>query len=228
MPSLNLISGCHQFSEQPSNGYRQGRSALAQSATESDSDAAGELMGLRIRTLRHQRGLSVNELAARAGVSVGILSQIERGKANPSLKTIERIRSALDVRLSAILESDSEASDGGPSFVRRATQRPRFDVGPYPLKKEHLSPSGARDMQFMIIAFPPGASSHDVILGKGEKAGLVLGGQILLTVADGEATLYEGDSFQFDSELPHKVINTGSSEAKILWIMTHSPAQPHL
>ncbi len=200
------------------------RSANANPAVE---DASGELMGYRIRTLRHQRGLSVSELAAKAGVSSGIVSQIERGKANPSLKTLERIRSALDVTLSAILESVVEPhSDSGP-LVRRATERPRFKVGRFPLVKEHLSPTGGRDLQFMIISFPPGSESEDVLIGLGEKAGLVMSGQIRLVVGDAESMLFEGDSFQFSSELAHKVINESPGETRVLWIMSQSPTVPH-
>lgn len=194
---------------------------------ERENDASGELMGLRIRNLRHKRGMSVNVLAARAGVSSGIISQIERGKANPSLKTLERIRIALDVSLSAILESAVEMDPSSASFVRRASERPRFKVGPYPLLKEHLSPSVVKDLQFMIITFPPKSASADVVIGIGEKAGLVLGGQIRLVVGENESTLFEGDSFQFESDITHKVINDSTDEAKVLWIMTQSPSVPH-
>lgn len=201
---------------------------LQPAENEREDDVSGELMGLRIRKLRHQRGMSVNELAARAGVSSGIISQIERGKANPSLKTLERIRAALDVSLSTILESVVHTDSASDLFVRRATERPRFKVGPHPLLKEHLSPAGAKDLQFMIITFPPQSASEDVVIGLGEKAGLVLSGQIRLLVDDKEAVLFEGDSFQFESDVPHKVINESLDEAKVLWIMSQSPSVPHL
>ncbi|MHB1101778.1 MAG: helix-turn-helix domain-containing protein [Devosia sp.] len=185
-------------------------------------------MGLRIRSLRHQRGLSVNELAAKAGVSAGIISHIERGKANPSLRTLERIRTALGVPLSAILEETRDGNASRMSFVRRANDRPHFDVGKYPLRKEHLSPTGGRDLEVMIIHFPAGSQSEDVVIGDGEKAGLVLSGEVRLVVGDAEATLFEGDSFQFDSNVAHKVLNDSSSEASILWIMSQLATKPHL
>lgn len=197
-------------------------------AGEDEDDHSGELMGLRIRNLRHQRGFSVNELAAKAGVSAGIISQIERGKANPSLRTLERIRTALGVPLSAILEESRDGSASRISFVRRANDRPHFDVGKYPLRKEHLSPTGGRDLEVMIIHFPAGSQSEDVVIGDGEKAGLVLSGEVRLVVGDAEATLFEGDSFQFDSNVAHKVLNDSSSEASVLWIMSQLATKPHL
>lgn len=208
------------------NSVRENSLALA--VNKEDGDRSGELMGLRIRALRHQRGLSVNELAAKAGVSSGIVSQIERGKANPSLRTLESIRTALGVPLSAILEE--MANSGAPRipFVRRANDRPHFDVGTYPLRKEHLSPTGSRDLEMMIIHFPPGSQSEDVVIGDGEKAGMVLSGQVKLIVGEASTTLFEGDSFQFDSNIAHKVINEAGSGAMVLWIMSQLRSKPHL
>lgn len=192
------------------------------------AETSEEMMGTRIRTLRNQRGMSVNELAAKAGVSSGIVSQIERGKANPSLRTLERIRTALGVPLTFILEGAAEQAAASIPFIRRANDRPHFNVGPYPLMKEHLSPVGARDLEMMIIHFPPESQSDEVVMGDGEKAGLVLSGEIRLLVGESEAILFEGDSFQFESSMAHKVFNDSPVPAKVLWIMTQLEAKPHL
>ncbi|WP_395015041.1 helix-turn-helix domain-containing protein [Dongia sp.] len=195
------------------------------------NDEDGELgpsIGLRVRTLRRDRGWTVNELALKSGLSVGIVSQIERDRANPSLKTMERIRKALGVSMSALLEDAPSGHAEDPSFVRRLGDRPHFNVGPHALAKQLLSPRDTQGLQFMLIAFPPGAKSEEVVMGVGEKAGLVLKGKIRLVVGQEQAELSPGDSFQFASTLEHQVINEASEPAEILWIMGQSPQMRHL
>ena len=60
----------------------------------------------------------------------------------------------------------------------------------------------------------------DDTLGQGEKAGLVLEGQVMLTVGDETSLLSTGDSFQFDSQRPHRVVNPNDQPAEVLWIMS--------
>jgi transcriptional regulator with XRE-family HTH domain len=184
-------------------------------------------VGARLRALRLARHLSISSLAELAGVSTGMVSQIERDLSNPSVRLLERLRVALDVPLTALLEDDSTP---GPTqeFVRRASDRPHFTVGPNGLVKELLSPHGAHDLQFMLITIPPGSRSGEVLLGDGEKAGLVMRGRVTLRVADQAQVLAEGDSFQFSSRLPHQVENATDKDAQVLWIMNTRVPVIHL
>lgn len=186
-------------------------------------------VGARLRALRVEQGLSVNELAMRAGVSVGTVSQVERNKANPSVRILERLRQALSVPLSALLEADDAISDPVVGdFVRKAAERPLFDVGKHGMQKELLSPHGDHDLKMMIILLPAGAGSDEVLVGVGEKAGWVLEGTIVLNVGDRRAVLRTGDSFQFKSTVPHSVRNESSEMARVLWIMNTRPPIVHL
>jgi len=105
-------------------------------------------------------------------------------------------------------------------FVRRADQRPRFRVGDKGLLKELLSPPGNHNLQVMTILLPPHARSEEILLGQGEKAGLVLEGTVTLTVAQRQAVLVPGDSFQFSSAIPHGVANPTDAPARVLWIIS--------
>jgi transcriptional regulator with XRE-family HTH domain len=186
-------------------------------------------VGARLRALRIEQGLSVNELAMRAGVSVGTVSQVERNKANPSVRILERLRQALSVPLTALLEEDDAISDPvAGDFVRKAAERPLFDVGKHGMQKELLSPHGDHDLKMMIILLPAGAGSDEVLVGVGEKAGLVLEGTIVLNVGDRRAVLKTGDSFQFKSTVPHSVRNESSEMARVLWVMNTRPPVVHL
>lgn len=186
-------------------------------------------IGARLRALRIEQGLSVNELAMRAGVSAGTVSQVERNKANPSMRILERLRHALSVPLTALLEADDAVSDPvAGDFVRKAAERPLFDVGQHGMQKELLSPHGDHDLKMMIILLPAGAGSEEVLVGVGEKAGLVLEGTVVLNVGDRRAVLETGDSFQFESTVPHSIRNESSKTARILWIMNTRPPVVHL
>ncbi|MBS0558872.1 MAG: cupin domain-containing protein [Proteobacteria bacterium] len=188
--------------------------------------ASGKL-GERLRALRQARGLTIVELGARAKVSSGLISQIERGNSNPSVKTLQRLRAALGVNLWELLSDRpagaAPAESGAsalPDYVRRAADRPRIVVGSSRLVKDLLSPRNDRNLRFMLITLPAGSESEDVIMGQGEKGGLVMKGQVRLTVDDGEADLAEGDSFQFPSSIPHKLSNPHDDPAEVLWIMS--------
>lgn len=181
-------------------------------------------MGARVRALRQKLGLTSAELAMRAGISVGIVNQIERAIANPSLRTLERIRTALNVSLTFLLEGQAEIGPD-PAFVRRRHARPHLTVGTLGLSKDILSPPEVEDLRFMIVTFPPHARAEEVLTGPGQKAGLVLRGSIRLTVGNEAADLAEGDSFQFSSALPHGVVNESNRAAEILWIMA-MPSKP--
>jgi transcriptional regulator with XRE-family HTH domain len=189
---------------------------MAPFAPDSEIDAAA--MGARVRAIRQRLGLSSTELALRAGLSVGVISQIERGQANPSLRTLERLRLALDVPLMVLLEGPGSAG-AEPAFVRRRHARPQLMVGDMGLCKEILSPPDTDGLRFMVVTMPPGAQSVDVLIGPGQKAGLVLKGQISLTVHDEQVQIAEGDSFQFSSDVKHGFVNNSDQPAEVLWIM---------
>ncbi len=183
--------------------------------------------------------MTLKDLAAEAGISVGMASQVERGLANPSLRILEGLRAALRVALTDLLEPgpvhpvpasatfDPKSVLPPQEFVRRAAHRPQLEVGLQGMRKELLSPSGDHAIQFMMIDLPPGATADEVMVGPGEKAGLVMTGRIMLSVGTRLAELGEGDSFQFDSNQTHWVRNPGTDTARILWIMNTQPVAPH-
>ncbi len=181
-------------------------------------------VGTRLKRLRAERSLTIAKLAERADVSSGMISQIERGTTNPSIRTLQRLRAALGVNLWEML--DRSATPEGPtavqpsSYVLRRQDRPRIVVGESRLVKELLSPRKDRNLRFMIITLPPGGISEDVIIGEGEKGGFVVEGRVRLTIGAEESDLAEGDSFQFPSSLPHALSNPHAGAARVVWIMS--------
>lgn len=184
-------------------------------------EGGAKQIGMRLRGLRGLRNLTILELAAKAGVSSGIISQIERGNSNPSMKTLQRLRAALGVNLWEFLERPEDEDPGlDPSFIRRGSQRPRIVVGETRLVKELLSPRNDENLRFMFVTLPPGGISEDVLIGTGQKGGYVVSGTVELTVDDQTARITEGDSFQFRSDTSHHIANRTDQDAKLLWIMS--------
>lgn len=188
-------------------------------------------LGLRLRALRQQAGFSINQLASRAGISVGMLSQTERGLSNPSVRILDKLSSVLGVSTFALVDGPPAANGlvvdaavrSSQRFVRRANRRPSFDVGPALLHKEILSPYDSRTLRFLLLTFPPRLVADDVMLVNGEKAGIVMSGRFRLCVDNVVDYLDVGDSFQFDSSKPHWIENDTDTQASVLWIMVHLP-----
>ncbi|WP_211100579.1 cupin domain-containing protein [Acuticoccus sediminis] len=186
------------------------------------------LVGSNIKRLRKERGLALTALSKLAQVSVGMLSQIERDAANPSLKVLTKIRFALDVPLAALFGEPTETTDT-PTFVRRGDSRPFLDFGPDRMVKELLSPGVARNLEMMILHIPPGGNSGDQPLKfVAEKGGVVLDGTLWLTVDGRTVRCNAGDSFQFDSDLEHSFGNDTESPCRVLWIIAQPVTERHL
>lgn len=176
------------------------------------------LIGQRLKVLRKERGLTIARLAAEAGMSAGLISQIEHGTANPSLKTLEKLREVLGANIWEFREVPKEPSEA--SFVRRASNRPKVVFGVNGFSKELLSPQNNESMRFMILTIPPGAQNNETLTGPGDKGGYVLEGEVFLSVGNEAAILSPGDSFQFSSSETHRVENHSSETARVLWIIS--------
>ncbi|NNM75269.1 cupin domain-containing protein [Enterovirga sp. DB1703] len=170
--------------------------------------------------------MSLQDLAQASGVSVGMLSQVERDLTNPSVRVVTAIRRALGVELTELFQELPKIQQD-PDFVRRASRRPRLEFAQ--LSKELLSSGGHHNLQFMILHIQPGGSSGDSPLRyPAEKGGMVLSGELVLRVGEDEAHLGEGDSFVFDSSLPHSFRNPLDEVTKVLWIIGAVPLDRHL
>lgn len=194
-----------------------------------DSHIQPPEVGATLKRLRLEKQLSLNELAKLSGVSIGQLSQIEREKANPSLKTLTRIRLALGVPLSALFDEQS-AQYNAPKFVRRVNHRPILSVGgAQKLVKTLLSPSVAHHLQFMFIDVPPHSNSGALAMTyPSEKGGLLMFGELNLDVGEETVVLSPGDSFQFDGNMAHGFRNTTDAPAQVLWFVVQTTEQRHL
>ena len=189
-------------------------------ATALDADK-DEGIGRRLRLRRIVRGRSLQQVAEAAGISIGLLSQIERGLTTPSLRSLRQICAALDMPVGWLFDVPKGEHD---DVVVRADARRTLDIGPKGMRKELLSPDAVPGIQMMRIVVRPGGSTGEVALRSetGSKCGTILTGTLGLEVGGVEYRLEAGDSFAFPSTDPHRYWCVGSESVDMIWVT--SPA----
>ena len=203
-------------------------------------------VGTRLRKQRDELGLSLRELARRVDVSPSLVSQIETGKIQPSVRTLYAIVSELGLSLDEIFELSGTAQPS-PAKVKRAAprrvDRPEADApGPPPANQpervqraanrrvielqsgvrwERLTAWNDRDIEFLLAIYEVGgASSSDgkLVRHSGREFGLVLSGSLGVTVGFEEYVLEPGDSISFESSIPHRLHNDGDEVVQAIWV----------
>ncbi|ONG56210.1 transcriptional regulator [Pseudoroseomonas deserti] len=195
----------------------------ARTPPEIDEAASDRRLGESVRLLRQNMGLSLQELGRRAGLSIGMISQLERGLATPSVRTLRLLSLALQVPISFFFEERAEGPS--PRYIVRRGQRRLLRLTPSGVLKESLAPDAPGQMEMYELTLSAGGSSGpDFVKHQGEKAGYVLAGTLRLWL-DHEAHLLEaGDSFRFPSTVPHMFDNPTDAPTRIVWIT--NPVEP--
>ena len=155
-------------------------------------------VGGRIRDLRRDRGLSLEAVAARTQLSIGFLSQIERGLSSPSLRVLATLADALGVGIAALFSPKANA-EAPAGVIMREGQRAELKLWRTGISKQLLSPAGSdgRLNLFLVHIEPGGNTGDELYTHDGEEAGLVLDGEMMLVVDAETFTLKAGDSFRF-------------------------------
>ncbi|MFE1602978.1 cupin domain-containing protein [Methylobacterium sp. ID0610] len=189
-----------------------------------EGEAAADLtVGRHLRALRHARGLPLKALATRTGLSIGFLSQVERGLSSPSLRVLTLIADVLEVGLSSLFGSSSASAE---PIVTRSHERAELTLWRSGIAKQLLThPGGSGHLSLFLMRLAPGASTGDeYFTHDGEEAGLVLEGRLLLAVEDTALSLDAGDSFRFASRRPHRYGNPSDTEdTVVLWVNATPP-----
>lgn len=177
-----------------------------------ERDALGS--GIRAERLRQQ--LTLAQVAERAGLTPSALSQIERGVTDPSIGSLRRISSALQVPFFQFLIEPERQSP----VVKRSDRRQITFAG-QDLTYEILVPSGNATFEFHRLDLGPGASSRDAALGhEGDECVLVVKGEIDVELVGETHRLQAGDSIYIQRHLPHRTINPGPERAEILVVIS--------
>jgi transcriptional regulator with XRE-family HTH domain len=175
-------------------------------------------LGDRLRAIRRRRRGTLRAVADRAGLSESFLSQVERGVASPSVSSLLRIAGALGIAVSDLFEPDGVRSR--PRVLRKES-RPVLPLGSRG-RKFLLTPRPLENLEVFIGELQPGGATADAAYthGDSEELVLVLSGTIQLELGAEVHELGEGDSMDYPSSLPHRVVNTGPDEAEVMWVIS--------
>ena len=177
-----------------------------------------ETVGRTIRKLRQDRKWTLEELSSRCGLSVGFLSQVERGLSSLSVASLKAVCDALEVPLAQFF-TVSDTADR-PAVMKAGQPHYQMRIGSSEITYSMLSGSRPnRTIEAFIAEYPPGYAPP-LLPHEGEEFAYVLSGRIVLLFDGEEHVLDAGDSFQIDSNRPHTVRNLEKKPAQVLWVQT--------
>jgi transcriptional regulator with XRE-family HTH domain len=186
------------------------------------ADDGDQRLGETIRLMRQRAGLSIQEVAKRTGLSSGMISQVERALATPSVRTLRLLSIALGVPISYFFEEHEPVSPA--RYIVRKNDRRLLRLTASGVVKEALTPAEKGEIEFYELTLNPGGSSgSDFVRHTGEKAGYVLAGKLRLWLDHEAHVLEPGDSFRFPSTVPHMFDNPTQQVARVIWVTTLGP-----
>ena len=170
-------------------------------------------IGSRLKQHRQQKGLSQRALARLAGVTNGLISQIEQNKISPSVASLKKILDVLSLSLADFFTSDEPA--GASHFYSRKSL-PNLGSGEVAI---FLVGANVRHRAMSILheVYAPGADTGPQMLSHaGEEGGVVIKGKIEVTVGDKVEVLGPGDAYYFESRMPHRFRNLAAGPCEIV------------
>ncbi|NPD16794.1 cupin domain-containing protein [Xinfangfangia sp. D13-10-4-6] len=177
-----------------------------------------DAIGSRLREIRLRMGMTLGQLAEATGLSIGSLSQVERGLVSPTIRTVYAIASALGVSPAAVIDPDSASVGTESPYIARAASQPQL-IDANGVRKILASPTGqGRYKAYLMTLQPGGSSGEDAYIHAGDEVGYVLRGSFSLEIESKTFVLGEGDCFAFPSSLMHRFYNDGDAPAEIIWI----------
>jgi transcriptional regulator with XRE-family HTH domain len=193
-------------------------------------------LGSRLRAARTARGLALRELSRRIGVSASMVSQIERGSVMPSVATLDKLVSELELSLDELFaEHHVESGNGAPADGRSSGARAGGARSPVQRKESRATvtlASGVRwermasfddhQVEFIHACYPVGGEScpADALLRHGGREfGYVEDGRLGVTIGFDTHELGAGDSIAFDSGIPHRLFTIGDEPAHVVWFI---------
>ncbi|HSO26954.1 MAG TPA: cupin domain-containing protein [Anaerolineales bacterium] len=173
-------------------------------------------VGVRLRELRQERGMSMRALARASGLSTNALSMIERARTSPSVSTLYKVANALEVPITAFFRAEPPKQE---VVFCKLEDRSEIDL-PNGLWQGLGGESFiGRVEPFMLTLEPQANSGPFGILHSGQEFVLCLEGKLEYEVEDKTYTLEPGDSLIFSAQLHHSFSNPGATPTRAMFVL---------
>jgi transcriptional regulator with XRE-family HTH domain len=192
------------------------KQATARASAQSDAvEDTIALVGNRIRDIRSMKGMPLRELAESTGISMSMLSLVERGKTSPSIGTLVAICSALDVHMGDLL---APAHLVPIEPVSRAAGQQVFETKEG-VERRILRDDRIHGVEIAVNQYAPATGSAPVpVHHGGYEYGVILEGELTVELDGKTHTLKAGDLISYDSARRHRIWNYSGKKAKALWV----------
>lgn len=168
-------------------------------------------IGQRLRTIREERGLSQRELANLAGLTNGTISLIEKNKTSPSVASLKSLLDAIPISMAEFFAT-LEDQETPKVFYRKHEFTEVSPSSEEQVSLRQLGNAEQHTLQVLYETYQPGADTGpEWIVHEGEEAGIVISGEVEVTVDGTVEILAAGDGYLFDSRLPHRFRNIGDT-----------------
>ncbi|MBS1661968.1 MAG: helix-turn-helix transcriptional regulator [Bacteroidetes bacterium] len=177
------------------------------------------LIGDKIRAKRTQKNITLEQLANRAGVSKGLISQIENNRTVPSLPVLLNIIHSLEEDLRTFFEDMQDSINKSHVLIIRKGQEKMFSKEPvkgFSYKRILTRSIVSQATDVVLLELKKKAGRKQMIRTDAFECKYVLQGDIEYQVNDEVFTLHEGDTLFFDGRAPHRLKNIGDTEALML------------
>ncbi len=191
-------------------------SVSAAKASPGSSDAVE--LGAKVRKLRKARGKSLADIAQAIGRSVSFISQLERGRSQPSIGDLRGIAQLLGLPMGWFFLSDT-ASPQESGRVVRAAQRHLLGNRADGLQEELLSPDIGGAFETFLSTFKAGARLTQFTQRETEEEGYVVKGSLDLWIGKKRFQLHAGDSFRIVRE-PFRWANPSDADTVVVWVIS--------
>lgn len=189
-------------------------------------------LGLRLREVRKERGLSVRELARRASVSASLVSQVELGHVTPSVSTLYAIAQVLNLAIDELFKDAGQEKKGSDNVTESETGATKGPVQRAAARQaiklasgvvwERLTTMPDEDVEFLYVTYGVGGAScpaDAMIRHGGKEYGYVVSGRLGIQIGFDEYELAPGDSFSFNGHTPHRIWAVGQEPAAAIWFV---------
>ncbi|TKB06952.1 cupin domain-containing protein [Desulforhopalus sp. IMCC35007] len=175
--------------------------------------------GEKLRAVRERKKLTLRDVAAQAGVSESLVSQIERNKVSPSIDTLLLIADILDIDYEYLFSDYRQKRK--VAIVRRED---RDSISRNKMTIQQLSiaagETGDPAIEAFLLEIEAGGEKGDREYGhSGWEFGVILKGQARLIYGNESYDLQQGDSVSFPSDIPHLFANSGTGILKAIWVV---------